>query len=88
MTQYKSAREITKAITDGDIPPSRIGPGNFAILKQELFSMRNEYKPLTMTDKELLDYNKRLAEKIEQIATLSSGEQTQLYEQVDKMLNP
>lgn len=88
MTKYKSARELSKAISNGDIPRSRIGPGNFAILKTELFSMKNSYKPDTMTDKELLDYNKNLAEKIEQVETLTTSEQNELFEQVDAMLNP
>jgi hypothetical protein len=85
--KYKSSREIMKAINDGDIPRQHLGPKNFYILKQELFSLYNEYKPDVFTQLEIDNWNKKLAERLEEIKYLSESEQKELYTKVDEMLD-
>jgi len=86
--KYKSAREIMEAMNRGDIPRKHIGPKNFYVLKQELFSLKNEYTPETWTEEELNDWNKRLAERMEEIEQLPESEKDKLLKEVDDMLNP
>ena len=85
--RYKSSREIMKAMNDGEIPRKHLGPKNFHILKQELFSHKNQYQPQTFTEKELTDWNNTLFEKLEEIDQLSNSEKAQLFKEVDEMLN-
>lgn len=75
-------------MNEGIIPRQHLGPKNYQILKQELFSLKNEYTPETFTDKELINWNNNLAARIEEIEQLSETEQEQLFRKVDEMLNP
>jgi hypothetical protein len=86
--KYKSYREIMEAMNRGEIPRQHLGPKNFAVLKQELFSLKNEYKPQTFTEDEFNDWNKKLAERMEEIEQLSTSEKDRLIKEVDDMLNP
>ena len=86
--KYNTSREIMKAMNDGIIPRQHLGPKNFHILKQELFSLYNEYNPNTSTDKELTKWSYTLAARIEEIEQLSVSEKEQLLKEVDKMLDP
>jgi len=88
MTQYKTAREIMQAMNDGDIPRKHLGPKNFHILKQELFSHKNQFKPQTFTEKESTDWFNTLCDMLEEITQLPNSEQKQLFKEVDKMLDP
>jgi len=53
-----------------------------------LFSLKTNYKPQTFTEDELNDWNKQLAERMEEIEQLSPSEQDRLRKEVDDMLNP
>ena len=86
--KYKSYREILEAMNRGEIPRQHVGPKSFEVLKVELFSHKNEYKPQTFTEDELNDWNKTLAEKMEEIEQLSPSEKDRLVKEVDDMLNP
>ena len=86
--KYNTSREIMKAMNDGIIPRQHLGPKNFYILKQELFSLYNEYNPDTSTEKELTEWNVTLAARIEEIEQLPASEKEQLFKEVDKMLDP
>lgn len=87
MTKYNTAREMMQAMNQGIIPRQHLGPKNFHVLKQELFSHLNEYNPDTSTDAELNDWNIKLAARIEEIEQLSTSKKKQLLKEVDKMLN-
>ena len=86
--KYTSARELMQAMNEGKISRQHVGPKNFEVLKTELFSLKNEYKPQTFTEKEFDKWNKALAERMEEIEQLSSSEQKRLLQEVDDMLNP
>lgn len=75
------------AMNNGDIPRKYLGPKNFYVLKQELFSHKNQYKPKTFTEKELNEWCNKLFEQIEEIEQLPNSEKVQLYKEVDAMLN-
>lgn len=86
--KYNSSREIMTAMNDGDIPRMHLGPKNFYILKQELFSLKNEYNPDTFTETELTGWNIILFKRLEEIDQLPNSEKKQLFREVDKMLDP
>lgn len=86
--KYKSYREIMEAMNRGDIPRQHLGPKSFEVLKQEFFSLKSEYKPQTFTEDEFNDWNKKLAERMEEIEQLSPSEKDRLVKEVDDMLNP
>jgi len=88
MTKYNTSREIMEAMNSGKISRQHLGPKNFHILKQELFSLRNEYNPDTSTDEELNNWNIKLAARMAEIEQLSGSEKEQLLKEVDKMLDP
>lgn len=88
MTKYKTSREMINAMNDGIIPRQHLGPKNFYVLRQELFSLKNEYNPNTSTDEELNNWNIQMAARIEEIEQLLGSEQKQLLKNVDEMLNP
>ncbi len=88
MTQYKSAREMMQAMNNGEIPRAHLGAKNFHILKQEIFSLRNEYNPDTFTEKEFVAWNKTMADRLVEVEQLSTTEKEQLLKEVDKMLDP
>lgn len=88
MTQYKSARDMMRAMNEGVIPRAHLGPKNFYILKQELFSLKNEYKPDTFTEKEFVTWNKKMSDRLVEVEQLSVPEKEQLLVEVDKMLDP
>ena len=85
--KFKSAREMIKAMDDGDIPRQHLGPKNFHILKQELFSLKNEYNPNTSTGTELNEFYNKMAANLEEIQQLPTTEREQLLKEVDKMLD-
>lgn len=85
--KFKSAREIMQAMNNGDIPRQHLGPKNFHILKQELFSLKNEYNPNTFTEKEMDNWNKKMAARLEEIEHLSGSEKEQLFTEVNEMLD-
>ncbi len=86
--KYNSSREIMTAMNDGDIQRKYLGPKNFYILKQELFSLKNMYNPDTFTETELTDWNNALFERLEEIDQLPDSEKKQLFKEVDEMLHP
>lgn len=88
MTKYNTSREMMEAMNNGDIPRQHLGPKNFYILKQELFSLKNEYNPETFTEEELTKWNGTLAARMEEIEQLSDSEKEELLKEVDKMLDP
>ena len=88
MTQYKSARDMMRAMNEGKIPRAHLGPKNFLVLKQEIFSLKNEYKPDTFTEKEFVAWNKKMSDRIVEAEQLPAAEMEQLLKEVDKMLDP
>lgn len=88
MTQYKSAREIMRAMNEGVIPRAHLGAKNFHVLKQELFSLKNEYKPDTFTEKEFVAWNKKISDRLVEVEQLPISEKEKLLVEVDKMLDP
>jgi len=86
--KFTSARELMEAMNNGEIPRQHLGPKSFEVLKTELFSLKNEYIPQTFTEEEFGTWNKKLAEKMEEIEQLSKPDQEKLLKQVDDMLNP
>ena len=88
MPKYNTSREIMQAMNEGKIPRQHLGPKNFLILKQELFSLKNEYTPDTFTEEELTKWNYSMSARMEEIEQLSSSEKKQLLSEVDKMLDP
>lgn len=88
MTQYKSARDMMRAMNEGVIPRAHLGPKNFLVLKQEIFSLKNEYKPDTFTDKEFVIWNKKMSDRLVEVEQLSVPEKERLLVEVDKMLDP
>jgi len=87
MAEYKSAREIMIAMNKGEIQRKHLGPKNFHILKQELFSHKNQYNPTTSTAAESIEWHQKLYDLVEEIEQLPESEQTQLFAEVDQMLN-
>lgn len=88
MIKYKTAREIIKAMNNGIIPRQHLGSKNFHVLKQEIFSLKNQYNPNTFTSIELDNWNQMLAARMEEIEQLSTTKKEQLFKEVDKMLDP
>ncbi len=88
MTKYTTAREIMRAMDNGDIPRAHLGQKNFFVLKQEIFSLKNEYNPDTFTDKEFISWNKNMADRLVEVEQLVESEKEQLLKEVDKMLDP
>ncbi len=88
MTKYNTSREMMEAMNNGDIPRAHLGPKNFHILKQEIFSLHNEYTPDTFTEKEFVEWNKKMADRLVEVEQLSGSEKDQLLSEVDKMLDP
>jgi len=83
-----TAREIAQLISEGLIKPTHLGKKSFEVLQQEFFSLKNSYHPKTITEKEKDDFNIKLKTLIAEIQFLPENKQEQLYENVDKMLNP
>ena len=88
MSDYKSARSIMEAMNAGKIQRQHLGEKNFYVLKQELFSHKNQYKPNTFTPDESIAWDNKLYGLLEQISKLSESEQNTLYKEVDNMLGP
>jgi len=88
MTQYKSARELMRAMDEGKIPRGHLGPKNFYVLKQEIFSLLNEYHPDTFAEKEFVAWNKKMADRLVEVEQLIGSEKEQLLIEVNKMLDP
>ncbi len=65
--KYTSARELMQAMNESKTPRQYLGPKNFEVLKAKLFSLKNEYVPQTFTKKEFDEWNKVLAERMEEI---------------------
>lgn len=86
--QYKSAREMIKDMDNGIIKRQHLGAKNFYVLKQELFSLKNEYTPSEFTEEESNKWNITLAARLEEVEQLSLSEQGQLSKLVNKMLDP
>lgn len=84
--KYKSAREVMIAMNNGEIPRKHLGPKNFLILKQELFSIKNEYNPNTSTAREIEDWDNTMFDRLEEIDQLPTAEKEQLFKEVDIML--
>ena len=88
MTRHRSAREISAAITRGELKPQHIGPKSKEVLAQELASLKNEYKPDTMLKKELEAWEEQLAQKLLSAQSLSEADENYIQDYVDKFLNP
>lgn len=84
--KYKSYREVMQAMNAGEMPRNYIGPKNFHILKQELFSLKNQYKPKSFTPSELEKMNEKIRNCVLQIERLPSYERVRLVKDVDEML--
>ncbi len=88
MTKYQNARQVMEAMDRGDIPRKYLGTKTSAALKQELFSLKNEYNPKTFTDEEEVIWNTKLGLVMEGIEKLSGSQKDNLLKEVDKMLDP
>ena len=86
--KYSSAREIMESMNNGNIIRQHLGPKSFDVLKTELFSLKNRYKPQTFTEAEFDEWNKTLAQRMEEIEQLPTSEQEKMMQEVDDMLNP
>ena len=92
--QYKSAREFAEAISKGEIPASFNGTPTYEVLRQQLFSLKNEYNPqgwisnTGYVDPKLQKWNQRMADTLKGVSKLTTDEQTKLNDEVDKMLSP
>lgn len=84
--ECKSYRKIIKAMDTGKIPRRHLGPKNFHILRQELLSLKNQYKPKSFTSIELEEIDGIIRDRVEEIEQLSSREQFRLIKIVDSML--
>ncbi|QMU54964.1 MAG: hypothetical protein GKS07_08790 [Nitrosopumilus sp.] len=82
----KSPREISRLISNGDIPPMIIGPKSFEMLKQELTSMLQSRKPSDMTSNEQEAFSNLLDQRIQETLTLpDAGKRSELLEIVEKI---
>ena len=81
-----SARQIAKNITKRVSPNQHLGAHTLATLQAELFSLRNSYKPQTMTNKEWEKWMNKF-EKIQyHIGKLHKKDQRSIKSEVNKML--
>jgi hypothetical protein len=85
MTSY---RKIALKISDGILTPRHLGEKTYEVLKQELFSLRNQWNPNTWTEEETTEYNQSLIDLVAQIEKLDDHQKFILNEDVDSMLNP
>ena len=87
--KYGSAREMMQAMNNGELTNRHLGPKNFHILKQEIFSLKNEYNPDTWNEKEELEWNEAMSDRLSEVEQLTSPSQKEeLLIAVDKMLKP
>ena len=84
----KSAREIAKMITDGIIPPRHIGTKTPEVLQQELFALKNRYKPQTWLPKEQKEWKESFLDTMAGIEKLSGDKREKLLDDVHRMLHP
>ena len=85
MTTY---REIAQQISNGSLSPRHLGEKSFEVLKQELFSLKNQWNPNTWSESEKIDHNQILTDLVNQIEKLDDHQKFILNEDVDSMLNP
>lgn len=83
-----SYREIAQEISNGTLSPRYLGTKTFEALKQELFSLRNQWNPNAWTQAELSEYNQTLTDLVAQIEKLDEHQRFSLNQDVDTMLNP
>lgn len=82
----KSAREISKEISQGKIKPQHLGKKSFAVLQQELFSLKNSHKPRTMTNSDWEKFQQKLSSIKNGISKLDNKKhQRSLNNEVDKI---
>lgn len=88
MVKYKSSREMMQAMNEGKISRQHLGVKNYYVLKQEIFSLKNEYNPNTSTEAEQNDWNIQIAARLEEVEQLTGSDQKTLLKEIDKMLDP
>ena len=82
----KSPREISRLISNGDIPPMIIGPKSFEMLEQELTSMLQSRKISDMTSDEQEAFSNLLDQRIQETLTLpDAGKRDKLLDIVEKV---
>ena len=82
----KSPREISRLISDGDIPPMIIGPKSFAMLERELTGMLQSRKLSDMTPNEQEEFSKLLDQRIQETLTLpDANKRNELLDIVEKI---
>ena len=81
-----NAREIAREISSGIRQAQFIGTYTYEILKQSLFSLKNEWNPDAWTESEKLDHEKSLNNLIAEIGSLDDHQKQRLYDDVDSML--
>ncbi len=86
--ENKTARKIAWEISSGIRAKQFIGVKSKEVLAQELFSLKNRYTPDTMTTFEKSQFQKDLDKVVEGILQLPKEYRANLYNIVDKMLNP
>ncbi len=88
MSKYGSARELMEAMERGEIPRRHLGKKTIEVVRQELFSLQNRYKPQTMTDKEIDEWNAEVANTLGESKNFTAAEWEQMMGQVNRMLEP
>lgn len=81
-----NAREIAKKISKGIIPKQHLGKKTLAVLQQELFSLKNEFKPRTMTNKDWEKWNKKYDNFLNSADILNGKEYRSIQAEIKKML--
>ncbi len=81
-----SPREIAKKISKGIIPKQHIGKKTLAVLQQELFSLKNEYNPKTMTNKEFEKWSKKYNAWLKDAIKLEGKDLRSIRAEAKKML--
>ncbi len=82
----KSARKISKEISQGERKPQHLGKKSFAVLQQEIFSLKNSFKPQTMTNSDWINFSAKLDSIKKGIEKLEDKKQQRsLANEIDKL---
>lgn len=84
-SRKKSAREISKEISQGTRKPQHLGKKTFAVLHQEIFSLKNSFKPQTMTNTDWIKFSAKLDSIKNGISKLDKKDQRSLNNEIEKL---
>ena len=81
----KSARKISKEISQGTRKPQHLGKKSFAVLQHELFSLKKSFKPQIMTNDDWEKFSKKLDSIKNGISKLDKKDQRSLNNEIEKL---